>query len=124
MHARVEPPPGPSGECRRHIEPDLDERRLRVSVHAATTRAFVNGHRQGGRMGATKSLTRDLIVGFAAVCTALWCMAPSSVGASDGDFDYAVERITIDGNLWGPHDGTPDAVEESFNENWQISPFG
>ena len=68
-------------------------------------------------MRAASSLFRALVTGVAAVCTALWCVAPPSVGATGGDFDYAVERVTIDGNMHGPHDGTPDLVEESFEQH-------
>src|SRR5215470_417107 len=52
--------------------------------------------------------------GFAAACAAVCSLAPSPAGAGVGDYDYAVERVTIDGGLYGLRDGTPDAIEESF----------
>jgi hypothetical protein len=66
-------------------------------------------------MEVSKRGRRTSITRLAAICTVLWSAAPQPVGASEGDFDYAVERVSIDGNLWGPHDGTPDAMEETFD---------
>ncbi len=74
--------------------------------------------RGGGPMPG-RILSPASIAGFAAVCTVLWSVAPPSAGAIGGTFDYAVERVTIDGNMHGPHDGTPDIVEESFQQHTQ-----
>lgn len=71
-----------------------------------------------------------IVAGFLAVWIVLWCGSPPAVRAGGGDYDYAVERVTVDGNLWGPHDGVPDAVEESFDPHVNPvngvpgSPFG
>lgn len=74
-------------------------------------------------MRTADTSSRTLLFAIAA-CTAMGLATPPQVGATAGDFDYAIERVTVDGNLWGPHDGTPDAVEEAFQENWGVSPLG
>jgi len=73
-------------------------------------------------MRTAKSPSRAIVAGIAAVWTALWYVAPSSVRADGADYDFGVERVIIDGNVWGPHDGTPDAVEETFDP--RINQYG
>ena len=80
-------------------------------------------------MLARSRLSHRLVTGLVAAWIALWCVSPPTVGAGAGDYDYAVERVTVDGNLWGPHDGVPDAVEETFDPHVNQlgvagSPFG
>ncbi len=73
-------------------------------------------------MRVAKVPSRALVAGIAAVWTALWYMTPPPVVADGGEYDYAVERVIIDGNVWGPHDGTADAVEETFDP--RINQYG
>src|SRR5262245_33204303 len=63
------------------------------------------------REGATMRSRPGAVVRWV-VATLLIAVCPPPVHAFHTVFHYQVERMVIDGNIFGAHDGTPDKVEE------------
>jgi hypothetical protein len=62
--------------------------------------------------------TAALLIGLVA------CLSPTPAGA-DHPYDFAFDRLEIDGDRFGPFDGVPDFVDEfDSSDNWKLNPYG
>jgi hypothetical protein len=61
---------------------------------------------------------------LATALVALLAIAPATARGPE-TFEYVADRVEIDGNVFGPHDGVPDLVDEfddgALAPNWAVS---